>query len=125
MGKNNLKKFDLEAAKKGRAICTGDGRNVRILCYDLKDKDYQIAAAVEDENGEYLEAFTVEGVNNLMKPDNKDNLFMRPEKKKGWVNVAKFDNGDIVISDPYISEEEARKHRNSSTIDTVQLNWEE
>lgn len=115
----------MEAAKQGRAICTGDGRNVRILCYDLKDKDYPIAAAVEDENGEYLEAFTVEGVNNLNKPENKDNLFMRPEKKKGWVNIKKDECGNVVIIGPYKSKDEALKYVNEKTIDTITLNWEE
>lgn len=125
MEKNNLKKFDLEAAKKGRAICTGDGRNVRILCYDLKDKDYPIAAAVEDENKEYLEAFTIEGINNLMKPDNKDNLFMRPEKKKGWVNIQKDECGNVMIIGPYKSKGEALDYVNAKTVDTITLIWEE
>lgn len=35
---NKLKLFDLEAAKAGRPVCTRDGRKVRIVSFDMKDK---------------------------------------------------------------------------------------
>lgn len=31
-----MKKFDLEAAKRGAAVCTRDGRNARIIAFDCK-----------------------------------------------------------------------------------------
>lgn len=31
-----MKKFDLEAAKRGAAVCTAYGLPVRILCFDRK-----------------------------------------------------------------------------------------
>lgn len=31
-----MRKFDLEAAKRGAAVCTRDGRNARIIAFDCK-----------------------------------------------------------------------------------------
>ena len=36
MKKKVLKPFDLEKAKNGAEVCTGDGHNVRIECYNKK-----------------------------------------------------------------------------------------
>lgn len=33
---NSMKNFDLEAAKRGAAVCTRDGRNARIIAFDCK-----------------------------------------------------------------------------------------
>lgn len=46
-----MKNFDLEAAKRGAAVCTRSGRKVRILCYDKKGES-PIVAAVDFENHE-------------------------------------------------------------------------
>ena len=31
-----MREFSMEEAKAGKAVCTRDGRRVRILCFDLK-----------------------------------------------------------------------------------------
>ena len=46
-----MRDFDLEAAKRGAAVCTRSGRKVRILCYDKKGES-PIVAAVDFENHE-------------------------------------------------------------------------
>ena len=46
-----MKDFDLEAAKRGAAVCTRSGRKVRILCYDKKGES-PIVAVVDFENHE-------------------------------------------------------------------------
>ena len=47
-----MKDFDLEAAKRGAAVCTRSGRKVRILCYDKKGESPIVAVVDEyDENG--------------------------------------------------------------------------
>lgn len=43
-----MKNFDLAAAKKGANVCTRDGREARILCFDLKGDKYPILAALYD-----------------------------------------------------------------------------
>lgn len=35
-----MKNFDLEAAKRGAAVCTRGGFPVRIICWDMKCKSY-------------------------------------------------------------------------------------
>lgn len=52
--KLNLKPFDLEAAKAGKPVCTRDGRKARIICFDLKNDEYPIVAAVENDSSETL-----------------------------------------------------------------------
>ena len=57
-----MKKFDLEAAKKGARVCTMDGQPVRILCYDLKHRLYPIVAAITDSDGtEWIRRYTIKG----------------------------------------------------------------
>ena len=47
-----MKPFDLELAKKGHPVCTRDGRDARIICYDAKTGEYPIIALVYyAENG--------------------------------------------------------------------------
>ena len=40
-----MKPFDLEAAKRGAAVCTRGGRAARIICFDLKS-DHSVIARV-------------------------------------------------------------------------------
>ena len=65
--------FYLEMAKriingevKGRVV-TREGNNVRILCWDKKDKTYHIAALVDDGDEENFKTYTNEGVWNTDK----------------------------------------------------------
>lgn len=58
----------------------------------------------------------------------KFDLFMKPEKKEGWVNIYKDSNGtyknSILI---HLSKEDAIKERYliDNYIDTVKVEWEE
>lgn len=65
--------FDVELAKKitngeveGR-IVTCEGNNVRILCWDKKDKTYSIAALVDNGDEEDFKSYTNEGIWNADK----------------------------------------------------------
>ena len=83
-----LKEFDLEAAKAGKPVCTRDGRKARIICFDLKNEEYPIVAAVENDSSETLFSYTTNGeIADGIKSD-KD-LIMLPEKKEGWININK------------------------------------
>ena len=115
----NLKPFDLEEAKAGKPVCTRDGRKVRIICFDLKNDEYPIVAAVGNDSSETLFSYTTNGeIADGIKSD-KD-LMMLSEKKERWVNI--YD--DMVI---YESEEEAKigiaTARNY--IATTKIEWEE
>lgn len=63
-----MKNFDLEAAKRGAAVCTRDGRNARIIAFDCKGSGRKPILALIDmgdweqrashtERGEIVEDF--------------------------------------------------------------------
>lgn len=57
-----MQKFDPQAAMSGAKVCTRDGRYARILCFDLRNPDYPIAAAiVRDDGVEYCGSYTIYG----------------------------------------------------------------
>ena len=89
--KPTLKEFDLEAAKAGKPVCTRDGRKARIICFDLKNEEYPIVAAIGNDSSETLLCYTINGeiVKGNYKSD-KD-LMMLPEKRKGWINIHQYD----------------------------------
>lgn len=134
--KLNLKKFDLEAAKAGKPVCTRDGRKARIICFDrkllFKGISYPIIALVEDTAKEE----TIYGYNEkgkVMIEDDatyKDDLMMLPQKKEGWVNVYKSYNVGKKIpcmASIYPTKEEAKKSSvvGFDYVDTVKIEWEE
>ena len=57
----NLKPFDLEAAKAGKPVCMRDGRKARIICFDLKNEEYPIVAAIGNDSSETLLCYTING----------------------------------------------------------------
>ena len=65
-----MKKFNLEAAKLGKPVCTKDGKKARIICFDKKG-DYPIVALVESEDGkEKLQDYKINGVYSLQREHN-------------------------------------------------------
>ena len=116
--KSSLKEFDLEAAKSGKPVCTRDGRKARIICFDLKNEEYPIVAAIGNDSSETLLCYTLNGeiVEGNYKSD-KD-LMMLPEKKEGCVNV--YSNS---LGGPYESKEYALKQKMKDCIDTVKISW--
>ena len=113
---SNLKPFDLEKAKLGKPVCTRDGRKARIISCSLRNKNFPIAAIVEDEE-ENVYQFEANGVCD--EHDENLDLMMLPEKKEGWANVYK----DSV----YDTKEEALAGKSEcrTYIDTIKISWEE
>lgn len=57
-----MKNFDLEAAKRGAAVCTRSGMEVRIICFDLVNAEYPILGLRKNKAGvEYVLAYTPDG----------------------------------------------------------------
>lgn len=123
---SNLKPFSLEAAKAGKPVCTRDGRKARIICFNLQsiEKTPIVAAVQVTDKQEVISHYYedgrqfVDGISDL-------DLMMLPEKKEGWVNVDKRSNGDVIISKPYPTRDEAIHNSTELTIDTVNIEWEE
>ena len=118
---NNLKSFDLEAAKAGKPVCTRDGRKARIICFDRRDKFSHIVALITNPDGrEIIWGYEDSG---SCSNDNKDNdLMMLPEKKEGWVNI-------YALNTCYSSKEEAEANIDQDYeheyVRTVKIEWEE
>ena len=130
----NLKEFDLEAAKAGKSVCTRDGRKARIICFDrrffYKNVSYPILALVECSDGEDDVCGYTEKGKVLIKEgaEHKDDLMMLPEKKEGWINVYKGLTQSFASVYPriYKSKEEAINDKPAERrIDTIKIEWEE
>jgi len=127
--KLNLKKFDLEAAKAGKPVCTRDGRKARIISFDRHSEDCPIIALVVDsKNAECEEVidYTLDGIcNENIINHNKYDLMMLPQKKEGWLNIYK-DFEDTVCC-VYPTEKEALEDGETEKdyITTIKIEWEE
>lgn len=125
----NLKEFDLEAAKSGKPVCTRDGRNVRIICFDKKKDVYPLIVLVSDKDGyEIINQYKANGAHPTI-PDN--DLMMLPEKKEGWINVYRDCDGANITKDDNIYSSKEAAIASAQIIDgnsyvaTTKINWEE
>ena len=126
-----MEQFSLEKylANPSRKVVTRNGRNVRIVCTDMKYKDYPILALEEipDDNSEYVYAFTKDGnyfIDNLSIHD----LFFAPETHEGWINVYRYsDGGHAYAGAVYDSKEDAEKRKtiDENYVTTIKIEWEE
>ena len=123
--KLNLKPFDIQKAREGKPVCTRDGRKARIICFD-RVGDFPIVALTDDrdykEEGVNLYDINGKGSNECF------DLMMLPEKKEGWVNVAKEPLGDdeVVLGYIFNSYEDAVRSgkANERYVATVRIEWE-
>lgn len=118
---NDLKIFNLEAAKAGKPVCTRDGRKVRIICFDAEGNKPLIVLSKIDGK-EVILRYTEKGrSDNFHSPTpREDDLMMLPEKMEGWVNV--YNDSPI-----YKTKEDAEVAASSlkRLIATVKVEWEE
>ena len=104
---NNLKPFDLEAAKNGAKVVTRCGNSVRIVCSDMRDDDYPIVGVVSRENGtEFSATFTREGKFVGLGTESRCDLFMAPVKHEGWSVISP---GVVLAPFVYERKEDAEK----------------
>lgn len=95
-----MKEFNLKEAQAGKPVCTRDGRKARIICWDLKNDNYCLVAAVEsktDENSEEILTYDKDGIFTTDHEVNHNyDLRMAPEKRELYVNIYKNKNGIYV-----------------------------
>jgi len=113
-----MKPFNLEEAKAGKPVVTRDGRPVRILAFDRKG-DYCIVAIVSCWGSDEVIGYRESGKSATI--NSEYDLFMKLEKKEGWVNVYRGGStGDL-----YSTEDAAKRSTLPSRIATVKVEWEE
>ena len=103
-------------------VVTRERRPVRILCTDLDDNDYPVAAVVGNF---HVDKYTAEGLFQAGK-ETKYDLFFAPEKHEGWINVYHdLEHNEIYCGRIYASEEEAKCADYAYTVATIKIEWEE
>ena len=92
-----MKPFNLEEAKAGKPVCTRDGRDVRIVCFDRlvdcsKTGNSNIVFLVKERDFEKICVSYCSG-NLVSFTENPLDLFMKSEKKKLYIAVNKIPDG--------------------------------
>ena len=123
-----MKQFSLEEYLKNpsRKVMTRDGRNVRIVCTDVKGA-FPIVALIENSDGSNETAYKFKKNGYFLDSDDDYllDLFFVPEMHEGWVNIYK-DNDHIYSSmDVFKTKEKAEALSCRSCIATVKVEWEE
>ena len=126
-----MKQFNLEEYKKNpnRKVITRDGRSVRILCTDQKGTVCSVIALCTMGNGSENCYFYLPNGRRYLSADSCMDLFFAPEKKEGWLNLYKDENGRVAIGTvyPIESEESAKKIASADKdyVATCKITWEE
>ena len=123
-----MKQFSLEEFKKNpnRKVVTKKGRQVRIVCTDAVRR-YPIIALVKFNGEEELNSYLPDGRWSFANESGEMNLFFAPEKKSGWANIYRSQEGNIFLGKRvYASKEKAEEFKdNSGYLDTIHIEWEE
>ena len=86
-------------------VVTREGKPVRILCTDLDDNDYPVAAATKNR---HVDKYTADGLFQAGK-ETKYDLFFASEKHEGWVIISKlpFTDSFEIFPEIFATKEEA------------------
>ena len=126
-----MKQFNLEEYLKdpNKKVVTRDGRNVRIICTDRKGTEYSVVALCTMSNVSEDCYFYFPNGRMYLSADSCLDLFFAPEKKEGWLNLYKNENGRVAIGTvyPIESEESAKKIASADKdyVATCKITWEE
>ena len=103
-------------------VVTREGKPVRILCTDLSDDDYPVAAVI---NKWHVDKFTADGIFQAGE-ETKYDLFFATKKREGWVNIC----SSRIEPDAYCgkmihpTKADAKCFANNA-IATIKIEWEE
>ena len=124
-----MKPFDLAKAKAGAPVITRDGHKAHILSFDLCNRDYPMAAAFTDSDGnEWVNTMTNEGkCFAFADKDSPSDLFMAPVKRDCWVNVNKAPDNPFGfgVGGTYAIKEDADDMASPNRVACVHIEWEE
>ena len=114
-----MKPFNLEEAKAGKPVCTRDGKDVRIICWDWKNPSSIsiIALVKEEKDGESIQKYTKDGRYYADGSECDADLFMKPQKHEGWGWASPY-------SKIYATKEEALAHKHKGAF-LAKVEWEE
>lgn len=125
-----MKPFNLEEYLKNpsQKVVTRDGREVRIICTDMKS-EYPLIALVTDKKDNTESPFVYTKNGRYFFEETNNDLFFAPIKREGWVNIYKGVNErypSYAGQSIYKSEIEALKNKcDGNYITTTKIEWEE
>lgn len=125
-----MKPFDLEKAKAGTPVCTREGFNARIICFDANNDRFPLVALIKDSDNsdEYPVCYDKEGNFFDGEKDHPKDLCMVGIKKEGWINIYKALK-ERCIGMVYNTKEEAMRMKiNEKDVTykaTVRVEYEE
>ena len=134
-----MKQFNLQQAKAGAPVCTREGKDVRIVCFDAKRGNEPIIALIQERNGcESIIHYTIEGTDPRSGIDKygtdvyrKNDLFMKSTTQKFYTNIYLMPDGKKRTVGMYESPDEANRHINDDIVTGIMhiavasLIWEE
>lgn len=124
-----MKQFDLEEYKKNpnRKVITRDGKSVRIVCTDMIETYTVVAICKMNPICECCYSYKDDGKLHVIEDTHLD-LFFAPEKKEGWLNLYKDEDGRVAIGTVYpIGSEKSAKmaSEDKDYVATCKIEWEE
>ena len=121
-----MKAFNLDEYLKNpeRKVVTRDGRNVRIVCTDVKSELYPVLALVDNWGAEICNSYTKEGRFRPSYEAHRD-LFFAPEKHEGWGVIC----GSFLAGEIFTAKEEAeefvKRAQSKDFVAIAKIEWEE
>ena len=107
-------------------VVTREGEPVRILCTDLDDNDYPVAAVI---NKWHVDKFTADGIFQLGQV-NKYDLYFANERREGWaiIHSQPFEDSFELWPEIYATKEAAVrvwKANPGIKCSIIKIEWEE
>ena len=120
-----MKEFNLEEFKKdpSKKVVTRDGREVRIICTDMKSEYPLIALVTEKDNTESPFVYTKNG--RYFFEETNNDLFFATTKREGWINVYSEQEYRHPGENIFATKEDAIKYKDINYIATIKIEWEE
>ena len=120
-----MKEFNLNEYLKNpsQKVVTRDGREVRIICTDVKG-EYPIMALIPDKKEELTYRYLRNG-RQLTYTDSPLDLCFPTTKKEGWVNIYSEQEYRHPGENIFKTKEEAIKYKDINYIATIKIEWEE
>ena len=117
--------FNLEEYLKNpsQKVVTRDGREVRIICTDVKG-EYPIIALIPDKQQELTYRYLING-RQLTYTDSPLDLCFPTTKREGWVNIYSEQEYRHPGENIFSTKEEAIKYKDINYIATIKIEWEE
>lgn len=122
----NMIPFNLEEAKKGRPVCTRDGRKARIICFDRKGFEHIPILALIEINGkeEYFYTYGNNGIWAKNGQETVNDLFLVKDMHEAWIVV--FGSGGIYNVQLFLDEGKANSLKEINNVKLIKrITWSE